>query len=535
MPPDTAVLAPTRGLADGFLASVERFGDRPALEVAGQTLTYAQLGRASASIAATLLRETRGDDPPLTALYAYRTPVAFAGVLGVLRRGHGYVPLNPTLPAARNRLMLERAGCRSLVVDAASLDQLEAVLDGLDEPLLIVAPDVVDTGPIARRWPQHTVVGAAAMEQGDADASAREPGAPAYVLFTSGSTGVPKGVTVAHENVAWLVDTMVERYAIDEYDRISQTHELTFDVSVWDMFVAWERGACLCCPTRKELIKPGAFIRDSRITTWFSVPSTAIFMKRLGMLKPDSYPGLRWSLFAGEPLPNAVAEAWQAAAPESRVENLYGPTELTILCMEYVWDPGRSIGESEAGVVPIGRPLRGMEALVVDDDLCEVAPGEIGELLMCGPQVTRGYWRDPERTAASFVVPPGREATYYRTGDRVRRPAGGRPMTYLGRRDHQIKVRGVRVELGEVEAAVRDETGVDAVVAVGWPRSATGADGVAVFVGSEDVDVAATLERLREQLPGHMVPRRIDLLAELPLGASGKFDRAALERTLPPR
>jgi acyl-coenzyme A synthetase/AMP-(fatty) acid ligase len=180
----------------------------------------------------------------------------------------------------------------------------------------------------------------------------------------------------------------------------------------------------------------------------------------------------------------------------------------------------------------MGMPLRGNEPLVVDEQLREVAAGAPGELLMAGPQVTRGYWGDEERTARAFIVPPGADRVHYRTGDRVRRPRGGTPMTYLGRFDHQIKVRGVRIELGEVEAALRQETGVDAVVAVGWPITTTGADGIVAFVGALDVDLQRLRISLRSRLPAQMVPRRIDLLAELPLNASGKFDRRGLIESL---
>ena len=359
-----------------------------------------------------------------------------------------------------------------------------------------------------------------------------DPESVAYVLYTSGSTGVPKGVTVLHRNLPTLIDDMVARYSVTAADRVSQTHELTFDVSVWDMFVCWEVGACLCCPTQKELLGPGKFIRRHEITVWFSVPSTAVFMKRLGMLKPDSYPTLRYSLFAGEPLPTAVADAWLEAAPQSTVENLYGPTELTIVCVGYQWVPGQSEDEAEAGVIPIGYPLARNRPIVVDEELREVGPGEIGELVVAGPQVTAGYWQDPERTAEVFVVPPGHDDVHYRTGDRVRRPEGDRPMTYLGRLDSQIKVRGVRIELGEVEAAVREATGVDAVIAVGWPRSLTGADGIVAFVGDREVDVKEAKARLTAKLPDHMVPRRFELLDKLPLNASGKFDRKALVDSL---
>lgn len=531
--PDRAAPRPlARGLHSGFLASARAHPHRPALTVDGATYDYAALRDRAGAIAATIEAHAP-PGPPLAAVFAYRTVTAFSGLLGTLFAGRGYVPLNRTLPPARMRHMLERSRARAIVVDAASAAQLEQVLAGVEAPCLVLAPDVVDVRPLQRRLGAHRVLGAADLADARAwTSTAPDPGAVAYVLFTSGSTGVPKGVTVAHRNVTGLLDSMVARYGIGPDDRVSQTHELTFDVSVWDMFVCWQAGAHLCCPTQKELINPGRFIREQDLTIWFSVPSTAVFMKRLGMLKPGSYPSLRHSLFAGESLPVAVAEGWLAAAPHSTVENLYGPTELTIVCLGYRWVPGRSRAEAEGGVVPIGEPLPANEPLVVDAELREVRPGETGELLVAGPQVTLGYWDDPERTAQAFVVPPGRDRVHYRTGDHVRRPLPGAPMTYLGRLDQQIKIRGVRVELGEVEAALREASGLDAVAAVGWPENETGYDGIAAFLGATDLDLPALRAELHARLPRHMVPRRFELLDGLPLNASGKFDRRALRESL---
>jgi amino acid adenylation domain-containing protein len=523
----------TRLVASGFLRCADELPDRPAVSVQGEEHTYADLHARAAAIAATL-QANPADDGPLAGVFAYRSVTAFAGVLGVLMSGRGYVPLNRTLPPGRTRVMLERSQVRAVVVDTASAEQLPEVLAGYETPLTILAPDHPDTGALGAALPDHCVLGPREL----ASAGTWQPPAVgadslAYLLFTSGSTGTPKGVMVAHRNVRHYVELLADRYAVSEEDRFSQTHDMTFDNSVFDMFVPWERGACVCCPTSKALIKPGGFIRAERVTTWFSVPSTAIFMRRLGELKPRSYPTVRWALFAGEPLPMEVARAWAAAAPGCTVENLYGPTEATVDCTLYRWDPDRSPAECEQGVVPIGHPLPGMKTIVAGPDLQEVAPGEAGELLVAGPQVALGYWEDPERTAAAFVVPDGRGEVFYRTGDRVRRPRDrDRPLTYLGRSDQQIKVRGVRIELGEVEAAVREATGVDAVVAVGWPPNETGFDGIATFVGAPDLDVSATRAQLAERLSPQMVPRRIVALAELPLNANGKFDRGALRRSL---
>ncbi|HTX47079.1 MAG TPA: amino acid adenylation domain-containing protein [Solirubrobacteraceae bacterium] len=526
----------TRSLVDGFLLSAARFPTRPALEAGGQTLSYSELFERSAAVAATLTAEAPTMPRPLTASFAYRTPSAFVGVLGALLAGNGYVPLNPRFPIARNREILRRTGCRTMIVGADAAPQLKELLDGIDKPIVVVLDGTSAVLPGAIETHHRVFAGAGLRQAAEWQPPVVHPGALAYVLFTSGSTGRPKGVMISHRNVLHYIDALSARYGIDEHDRFSQMAELTFDNSVLDMFLAWEHGACVCCPTGKELIKPGGFITRAGLTVWFSVPSTAIIMRRLGMLKPDSYPTIRWSLFAGEALPAEVATAWLSAAPGSRLENLYGPTEVTVDCLLYRFDPRSSLGECEQGIVPIGRPLQDMQLLIADQRLREVAPGETGELLVAGPQVGCGYWRDPKLTERAFVVPPGRRQVHYRTGDLVRRPAvPGGPVTYLGRLDHQIKVRGVRIELGEVEAALRLQTGVAAVVAVGWPVTATGADGIVAFIGDTSIDTRATLAGLRRRLPAQMVPRTIRTMPELPLNVNGKFDRNALIATLEER
>ncbi|HYI38521.1 MAG TPA: amino acid adenylation domain-containing protein [Thermoleophilaceae bacterium] len=523
-----------RPLHAGFERSAASFPGRPALEVGGRTLSYAELRDYAASLAATLIREAPGGEPALTAVFAYRSATAFAGLLGALMRGHGYVPLNHNFPLERTRLMLEHAGCNALIVDTASLLQLEELLDGVDRPMVLILPEESEAAALVARFPGHTVVTAPELEPAASlDPVEVDPGDTAYLLFTSGSTGTPKAVMVSHRNANHYVDVLVQRYSVTEHDRFSQTAEMTFDNSVLDMFVPWQCGACVCCPSRKTLIKPGRYIRESELTVWFSVPSTAIFMRRLGALKPASYPSLRWSLFAGEALPAEVAEEWLVAAPNCTVENLYGPTEVTVDCLIYRWDPARSPDECEHGVVPIGYPVPGMTALVADEALHEVEPGTEGELLVSGPQVSLGYLRDPERTAAAFVVPPGHDAIHYRTGDLVRRPADpDAPVPYLGRLDHQIQIFGERIELGEVEAAIREESGVDAVVALGWPVTTAGAGGIEAFVADPDADAGDLKRRLRERLPGQMAPRGVHVLPELPLNDNGKFDRKALMKML---
>jgi amino acid adenylation domain-containing protein len=502
-------------LLSGFLRSAADFPDRAALEVAGEQLSYGELAVRAERLAAAIAAAEPDGAPPLTAVFGSRSASTFAGILGALWAGNGYVPLNPSFPLDRCREMLIRSGAGTLVVDGDRERDVAALLAGMADPPTVIAADAVsatDTG---------TPFAPVAPAAGD--------DAIAYLLFTSGSTGRPKGVGVAQRNVVAFLDAIQERYDFGPEDRFSQTFDLTFDLSVFDLFVAWGSGACVCCPSAAQLLSPARFIRAAELSVWFSVPSLGAMMRKLRMLKPESYPSLRWTLFCGEPLPAEMARAWTAAAPASIVENLYGPTEATIACTIQRFDPDAEDESEVNGIVSIGRALGATGTIVVDEELREVAPGDDGELLLSGPQVTPGYWQDAEKTAAAFVRPPGTEGIHYRTGDRVRRPVRPEdPLVYVGRLDHQIKVMGHRVELGEIDAALRDASGIDAAIAVGWPLTDSGAGGVAAFLGDPDADVAALREELAGRLPDYMVPRRFELLPELPLNANGKFDRKAM-------
>jgi acyl-coenzyme A synthetase/AMP-(fatty) acid ligase len=236
---------------------------------------------------------------------------------------------------------------------------------------------------------------------------------------------------------------------------------------------------------------------------------------------------LRITIFGSEGLPVDLAVAWHKAAPNSIVENVYGPTELTVCCTAYRVDPATVAALADNGLVPIGEPLPGMRALVVDDHLRPVEPGEVGELLMTGPQVADGYWGDPGLTRQVFVTPPSETGTFYRTRDRVRSPLAGRPLTFLGRLDDQFKVNGIRVEPGEIEASLRRAAGCDAAVAVGWPEGASSVGGIVAFVEAQRVDEPAVVQQLRAELPRHMVPRRVIAVSPLPRTHRGKLDRRA--------
>ncbi|MGW7545603.1 amino acid adenylation domain-containing protein [Streptomyces sp. NPDC054770] len=501
-----------------FAATVRRHPDAVALEVSGETYRYAELDALAGRLAAALVGAGGGRVPRRVGLLASRTVTAYAGYLAVQRLGATVVPLNPAFPTARNAAVAERA---ELDLVLAQDDQVHA---GLPVPVV-----VADAGP---RGAGDVAVPAVRPVRGDD---------VCYILFTSGSTGVPKGVPVRHRNVAAYLDHVVPRYGLGVGARLSQTFDLTFDLSVFDLFGAWASGGTVVVPGPHDLLAPARFVARERITHWFSVPSVVSLAARLRGLAPGSMPHLRWSLFCGEPLTFGQAAAWQAAAPASVLENLYGPTELTLSCSQYrLPAQGTDTAARSGATVPIGTLYPGLEHLVIDE---AGRPAAEGELCVRGVQRFPGYL-DPRDNRGRFVRFEGGPATvveetaapdeslWYRTGDRVRVADGG--LLHVGRLDQQVKVHGYRVELGEIETALRRGPGVrDAVVvAVPGPGGQTLLEAACTGDG---VDTAGLLAALRARLPAYMVPRSVTVLPGLPLNANGKTDRGTLRRTLASR
>ena len=464
--------------------------------------------------------------PALTAIFGAQTGQQFAGILGALLAGTGFVPIDCRLPAERTRQILELSLAKAIVVDAEAFPLLRGLLQGIERPMTIIIPDA--TGGVAV-FPECRVVGGAEM----APAADWEPvevsqESIAYLMFTSGSTGQPKGVMVTHRNVEHFVREMVRRYAFHEQDRFTQLNSLGFDLCIMEVPVAWEVGATLCGPRKEHAINSVQYVNDLGITVWVSVPSKSVAAMQLGLLRPGAMPGLRVSAWCGEALPVDLMQVWSAAAPHSVLDNHYGPTEATCACMAYRYESGASEAGSEYGVMPIGEVYPGMQAHVFGEDMRPAAPGDVGELILAGPQVAKGYWNDPVRTAEAFIADPVTGAPAYRTGDLVRMPETGQPMTFLGRSDFQLQVMGGRIELGEVEAALRNVTGATTAVAMGWDVVASTARYLVAFVNAPEIDFRALHKKLQEILPAFAVPRRILAVPQMPLNENGKVDRKAL-------
>lgn len=518
---------------DRLLATARRFPHHAAVHD-GSPVTYSELLARTRRIAAALPPPTAG--AALGALQVGRDATGYAALLATAWSGRAYVPLNSLNPPGRNAAMLLASGADTLVVDGSAGTGVLELTRRLPHPVTVV---VLGPGEVADSvLSRHRVVRVDPLA-GDQTRSepAEQPDGLAYLLFTSGTTGVPSGVPVRVESVCAYLDAIAERHDLDPSDRTSQTFDLTFDLSVHDLFATWQAGACLHPLTRRALLNPVAFIRRHELSAWFSVPSAAARAATLGVLGSGVLPSLRWSIFCGEPLGVHLATAWQSASPGATLDNLYGPTEATIAITGF--QPAadasygndrdeRDGGDGGNGVLPIGRPFDGQRAAVMGDD-GPAPPGTVGELWLAGSQVADGYWADPGRTADRFVTRP--DGRWFRTGDLVRQDPSG-CLRYHGRSDDQVKINGFRVELLEVDHAVRAACDSPDALVVPWPDAHSIESLVAAVPRTAGRAPAEIIAACAEQLPAYMVPRRVVVVDEIPRNSNGKLDRKALAALL---
>jgi len=494
---------------------------RPALAmVGGPSLSYADLDRQSAGLAKALCREgiRRGDRVGLV------VPKSVEGVValwGALRAGAVYVAIDPYAPPERGAFVAANAKIRGLLASTSLQGTVAAIVKKVPDVRVfyVHGADPLEKGRLVR-GEEPALRHARHVNASDL----------AYVFYTSGSTGTPKGVMLSHGAALAFVDWAVGRFGIQPDDIVCSHAPLHFDISTLDVFGAAAAGAKLVILDEETMRLPNAAveaIKRERITRWYSVTGAVRRMVSAGGLAAGEVRSLRTVLFGGEPYPVDELKALQAAVPSARLFNVYGPTETNI-CTCWQVPPA---GTWAYDAIPIGTDCETVEGVIVDEGLNPVPDGIVGELLVRGSTLMNGYLEDPERTGKALVADflyPHVGDRMYRTGDLVRRERDG-TYAFLGRRDHQVKVRGYRVELGEVESALFRIEGIDDAAVVAIERDCSGEKELVAFVvGRGSANRAALRQQLASFLPKYMLPSKFLRLARLPMTSTGKIDRQAL-------
>lgn len=513
-------------LPQAVTQSADRFPDRVAIRYSGHGLTYEELDSSSNSLARALLERgvRRGDR---VGIFMNKGCESVISIYGIMKAGAAYVPIDPFAPIERVRFVIEDCGIRHLITNEAKLDPIGRILArGANLEHLIGISPQPELPVECITWEEVLNV-----PSHDIDHNLTELDL-AYILYTSGSTGTPKGIMHTHRSGLSFAEWAAETYSITHVDRLSNHAPLHFDLSTFDYFAGGLSGATTIIIPEALTKFPSnlaKLIQEERISVWYSVPFALIQLVQRGSLESHDLGSLRWIIFAGEVFPTKHLRQLMSTLPQARFSNLYGPTETNVCTFYHV----PQLPENSDEPIPIGKPCANVEDLVVDSDDQPVVRGDVGELLIRGGVVMKGYWGQPEKTERAFFRRPAFdhfEDRFYRTGDLVQLDFDGN-YRYLGRKDRQIKTRGYRVELDEVEVALLSHEQVQE--AAGYPvpdgQGSNLIEASVVLKHGSDLAEVDLVRHVAEQLPHYAIPVKIDIVNEFPRTSTGKIDRRQLQ------
>lgn len=487
-----------------FLAlqkSINKHVDKNAFIINGISYKYGAFAEAISRIRKAIQLNTIETEKSL-GLVANDDLETYAAIIALWFEGKSYVPLSPETPRERNENIIHQAF-------------LKTIIDSSDKPLFLeysviesknLPPTAIDLVP--KNTPENELV---------------------YILFTSGTTGQPKGVPISRENLTGFIDSFHKmELVIDENDRCLQMFELTFDLSVVSYLYPLLHGACVYT-IPKDKIKYGyiyELMDEQKLTYALMVPSILHYLRPY--FDEIDFPDVKYSLFCGEALPLDITEEWSKHLPNAKILNVYGPTEHTIYCTEYVFNRDAE-NKTHNGVLSIGKAMVDTLTIIIDENNHELPIGAIGQLCLGGNQLTSGYWNNEEKNKEAFfyINYKGEQTRFYKTGDLCRFDEDG-DILYLGRLDYQIKVQGFRIELSEIEFHIKAFLKKMNVVAVAI-QDAIGNTEIGLVIESKEFDISPLQEYIKLKLPAYMIPKQIKFIDKFDLNSNGKTDRNKLK------
>ena len=486
----------------GFLKSAQKFPNHSAIIINGKKFTYQWILNKAISIAQELIIKDTSETN-LIGLYTDNNENTYASLIAILLSNKGFVPLNHKFPNDRLKKIIDDAGIKIILHTNQSLGRVNELYENAS----LSVDDLIYKNQVHQYSPIDDQI--------------------VYILFTSGSTGIPKGIPITNKNFSALINALDKRYTINETDIVLQAFELSFDVSLACTFMAWEYGAALLIPEMEGIVAVNSFkaIYDYK-ATFVTIPPSAIFyLKKLKMLGSIKIPSVHTTLFTGEALPYKLVTEWQKSAENTIVDNAYGPTETTVWSLFYKLDQDTE-AQTINGLCPIGEGLSGINFKIVNEKSEDVADGERGELIVEGDQVFKGYWKNSEKTSQAFYIDNNKKQ-WYKTGDIVVKNKSNN-VVYINRKDNQVQVNGFRVELGEVEHAIKQASGLDSIVVLAKITDDY-TDLYALIEGKFEQGVL--LNDLKNSLPFYMIPRHFVAVNPLPVNTNGKIDKQLLHKT----
>jgi D-alanine--poly(phosphoribitol) ligase subunit 1 len=481
-----------------LLNSIKKFSSRNAFLFGDNYYSYKELGECISRIRISIRNQNINDKN--IGLVINDDLATYSSIFALWLEGKAYVPLHPGWPIERTKEIIDQVGM-ALILDSSTVSRYNKKIvlstnipDNLHKSALSYNDDISDKNL-------------------------------AYILFTSGSTGTPKGVQVSRKNLSSFVRAFFDLgLNITENDRVLQCFDLTFDLSIMSYLIPLLRGACVYTVPNNQIKYSyiSGLMDDYQLTVALMAPSTIRYLKPY--FDEINCPSMKYSLFCGEALTTSLTAEWSKCVPNSRIFNVYGPTEDTIFCSSYEYiRNGRN--KEHNGILSIGRTMNSGNMIIIDDKGNITKNNELGELCLSGKQLSPGYLNNPEKNKESFFIRDG--IVFYRSGDICYRDSDGDIM-YSGRMDHQVKIQGFRIELGEIEFHASTFLKGKNIVCMAFENEQKLTE-IAMFVESKEFDTKSLLDYMFSVMPSYMIPTRIIFVEKFPLNSNGKIDRNRLK------